>query len=145
MDKVFDQWNTVHKYDYFRDLLSFISLYIITYNWSCKGFIENQFYLFFTFLCIVFPRLCRILLIWKSNHKDIMKFLGAKNWYFCRHLRRLCKKDNGVFVIWNDIFFNYLIPEYLLEELSFKNVGFEWFNLKNGVNKRFIEDVHTQT
>lgn len=35
-----------------------------------------------------------------------------------------------VFVIWNDIFFNYLIFEYLLEELSFKNVGFEWFKLK---------------
>lgn len=145
MDKVFDQWNTVHKYDYFRDLLSFISLYIITYNWNCKGFIENQFYLFFTFLCIVFPRLCRILLIWKSNHKNIMKFIGAKNWYFCRHLRRLWKKDNGVFVIWNDIFFNYLIPDYLLEEFSLKNVGFEWFNLKNVVNKMFIEDVHTQT
>lgn len=71
-----------------------------------------------------------------------MKFFGVKNWYFCRYLWRLCKKDNGVFVIWNDIFFNYLILDYLLEEFSLKNVGFEWFNLKNVVNKMFIEDVY---
>lgn len=90
------------------------------------------------------PRLCTILLIWKSNHKDKMKFLGAKTLIFAS-IYKGCTKCLWTMVFLSfllDYFLNYLMQDYLLEEFKSKHVDFEWFNFKNGgklLNKRFVE------